>query len=39
MFLGGDFIGRIEERGARNWEEEGGEENPKTRWKMQRGRD
>jgi hypothetical protein len=24
MFLGGDFNGRIEERGARNWEEEGG---------------
>jgi hypothetical protein len=24
MFLGGDFNGRIGERGARNWEEEGG---------------
>jgi hypothetical protein len=25
MFLGGDFNGRIGERGARNWEEEGRE--------------
>jgi hypothetical protein len=41
MFTRGDFNGRIEERGARNWEEERGmgKENPKTRWKMQRGRD
>jgi hypothetical protein len=31
-----DFNGRIEERGARNWEEERGmgKENPKTRWEV-----
>jgi endonuclease/exonuclease/phosphatase (EEP) superfamily protein YafD len=41
ILLGGDFNGRIGERGARNLEEERGmgKENPKTRWKMQRGRD
>jgi hypothetical protein len=41
LFTRGDFSGRIEERGTRNWEEERGmgKENPKTRWKMQRGRD
>jgi hypothetical protein len=41
MLFGGDFNGRIGERGARNWEEvrEDGKENPKTKWKMQRGRD
>jgi hypothetical protein len=32
ILLGGDFNGRIGERGERNWEE-------KTRWKLQRGRD
>jgi hypothetical protein len=36
----GDFNGRIGERGARNWEEERmGKDNPKTRWRKQRGRD
>jgi hypothetical protein len=41
MLMGGDFNGRIGERGARNWEEEGGWEKKiqKTRWKMQKGRD
>jgi hypothetical protein len=41
ILLGGDFNGRIGERGARNWGKERGmgKENPKTRWKMQRGRD
>jgi hypothetical protein len=41
ILSGGDFNWRIGERGARNWEEERGgmgKENPKTRWKMQRGR-
>jgi hypothetical protein len=31
MVMGGDFSGRIGERGARNWEE--------RRWKMQKERD
>jgi hypothetical protein len=41
MLMGGDFNGRIGERGARNWEEEKGmaKENPRIRWRMQRGRD
>jgi hypothetical protein len=42
MLLGGDFHGRIRERGGRNWEEKRrgmGKENPKTRWRKQRGRD
>jgi hypothetical protein len=42
MLLGGDFNGRIRERGARNWEEKRRgmvKENPKTRWRIQRGRD
>jgi hypothetical protein len=41
MLVGGDFNGRIGERGARNWEEERGmgKEKQKTRWKMQKGRD
>jgi hypothetical protein len=41
VLMGGDFNGTIGERGTRNWEEESGmgKENPKTRWKMQRGRD
>jgi hypothetical protein len=41
ILFGGNFNGRIRERGERNWEEERGmgKENPKTRWKMQRGRD
>jgi hypothetical protein len=41
MLMAGDFNGRIGERGARNWEGEKGmaKENPKTRWRMQRGRD
>jgi hypothetical protein len=38
MLLGGNFNGRIEERGPRNWEEEmtDGKENPRTRCKMQK---
>jgi hypothetical protein len=41
IFLGRDFSGRIAERGTRNWEEERGmgKKIPKTRWKIQRGRD
>jgi hypothetical protein len=41
ILLGGDFNGRIGERGARNWKEERGMEkkNPKSRWKMKRGRE
>jgi selenophosphate synthetase-related protein len=38
IVLGGDFNGRIGERGPRNGDKER-RENPKTRWKMQRGRD
>jgi hypothetical protein len=38
ILLGGDFNGRIGEKGARNWKEEREKENQKTRWKMQRGR-
>jgi hypothetical protein len=41
IIMGGDFYGRIGEREPINWEEERGmgKENPKTRWKMQWGRD
>jgi hypothetical protein len=41
ILLGGDFNERIGERGARKWEGRGGmgKENPKPRWRMQRGRD
>jgi hypothetical protein len=40
MLVGGDFNGRIGERGARNWEERRGmgKEKQKTKWKTQRGR-
>jgi hypothetical protein len=41
MLMGGDFNWRMGERRARIWEEERrlGKENPKTRWRMLRGRD
>jgi hypothetical protein len=40
ILLGENFNGRIGEREAKTWEENGGGwgKNPKTRWKMQRGR-
>jgi hypothetical protein len=40
MLVGGDFNGRIGERGARNWEEEKRmeKEKQKTKWKTHRGR-
>jgi hypothetical protein len=40
ILLGGDFNGRIGERVGRNWVRGRGmgKENPKARWKMQRGR-
>jgi hypothetical protein len=41
ILLGGEFNGRIGERGASNWEVDKGDgkKNPNTRWEIQRGRD
>ncbi|KAJ3626140.1 hypothetical protein MTP99_016658 [Tenebrio molitor] len=37
IFLGKDFNGRIGERGARNWEEEKGDGNKKSKDKVENG--